>query len=295
MRTYDTLLQADDGVDLFVRRFEPARFWQDRSLLIVHGMSEHGHRYEHVARFAAEQGWAVIIPDLRGHGRSGGAHTHIDDFSEYVADLRRVVEAVRLPPESTVILGHSMGGLIAARFMQEFPGSAAALGLVSPLLGLELSLSPLTIALGRILSVVRPQSRFYKRIAPENTTRNPEVLARRAQDPLIHPSVTAAWYFAMRAGLRAAWEAADRLFCPVLVMQAGADLVVDPAAAEPWLAKVASSDKTLRVFPEHYHELLNETDWAHTLGDMLRWFDRYVVNVADEAVALQPARQGSLP
>src|SRR5580698_11022994 len=166
MRAVEAYLQAEDGVGLFVRRFEPRTRDADRWLVLVHGMSEHGQCYEHVARSAVARGWNVVIPDLRGHGRSGGEHIHVNDFSEYVADLRRIFEWGRLVSHKTVIVGHSMGGLISARFVQQFPDYVSALALISPLLGVQVKVNPLTVALARVLSVVRPKSRFRKKIDP---------------------------------------------------------------------------------------------------------------------------------
>ncbi len=137
MRVEDAFLKADDGVALFVRRFEPASRDADRSVLLVHGMSEHGQCYQHVAESMVARGWNVVVPDLRGHGQSGGDHIHVNDFSEYVADLKQVFDASGLRSQNTVLVGHSMGGLISARFVQQFPRWKCRLcsGPASPLLG----------------------------------------------------------------------------------------------------------------------------------------------------------------
>lgn len=283
VRAVAAYLRADDGVNLFVRRFEPVSRDSDRALLLIHGMSEHGQCYEHVARAAVARGWNVVVPDLRGHGRSGGAPIHVNDFSEYVGDLRRVFDWAGLCSQNTVLVGHSMGGLISARFVQQFPDCVTAMALLSPLLGIRVRISPWTIALGRVLSVVRPRSRFRKRTLPEHSSRNPLAVARGIQDPLIRHSVTAAWYFAMRTALQTAWDLAERIACPLLVLQAGSDLIVDPEAPEVWLQRVGSADKTLRVYEEHYHELLNELDWANTLSDMLDWLEQRLLGTPSAA------------
>ena len=290
MRFEEAFLKADDGTALFVRRFQPQSRDADRSVLLVHGMSEHGQCYQHVAESMVARGWNVVLPDLRGHGQSGGDPIHVNDFSEYVADLKQIFDETGLRSHNTVLVGHSMGGLISARFVQQFPQSVSALALLSPLLGMRLRISPVTVALARLVSIVRPRSRFRKRTRREDSTRNAEALNRGAADPLIGHSVTAAWYFAMRQALRTAWELAEQVTCPTLVMQAGADLIVDPAAPHGWLQKVASSDKMLRVFPDHYHELLNEIDWSNTLADLLDWLEQRLIVPTGTTLALPPAR-----
>jgi lysophospholipase len=273
MRAIEAYLQARDGVGLFVRRFEPRSRDADRWLFLVHGMSEHGQCYEHVARSAVARGWNVVLPDLRGHGRSGGEHIHVNDFSEYVADLRQIFDWGGLSAHNTVMVGHSMGGLISARFVQQFPDRVSALALLCPLLGMNIRVSPFMVGLGKMLSYVRPKSRFHKRTNPAHSSRDPVAVLRREGDPLIRHSLTAAWFFAMRSALRSAWDLAEQIACPLLVMQAGSDRVVDPQAPHKWIERVGSADKTLRVLPDHYHELLNEIDWSNTLADLLDWLE----------------------
>jgi lysophospholipase len=289
MKFEEAFLKAEDGVALFVRRFEPASRDADRSVLLVHGMSEHGRCYQHVAESMVARGWNVILPDLRGHGRSGGDHIHVNDFAEYVADLKRVLDASGVRAENTVLVGHSMGGLISARFVQQFPGRVSALALLSPLLGVRARISPFTVALARLISLVRPRSRFRKRTKREDSTRNEEALTRGDADRLIRESVTAAWYFAMRHALRTVWDLAEQISCPILVMQAGADLIVDPAAPQGWLQRVGSADKSLRMFPDHYHELLNEIDWSNTLADLLDWLEQRLVAPGGSLLRVAPA------
>ncbi len=296
MKFEEAFLKADDGIALFVRRYQPDSRDAERSVLLVHGMAEHGQCYQHVAESMVARGWNVVLPDLRGHGRSGGDHIHVDDFAEYVTDLKQIFDASGLRSQNTVLVGHSMGGLISARFVQQFPQCVSALALLSPLLGVRVRISPVTVALARLLSLVRPRSRFRKRTRREDSTRNQEALERGNADPLIRESVTAAWYFAMRHALHSAWDFAEQISCPTLVMQAGADLIVDPTAPNGWLQRVASSDKTIRMFPDHYHELLNEIDWSNTVADLLDWLEqRLIVPTGGGALSprVQPAPAGS--
>jgi lysophospholipase len=132
-----TLQSSDGDVELFVRRFEPVRRGNGRTLVIVHGAGEHAGRYGHFIRHVADAGWGVIAGDLRGHGRSGGVPTHLDHFDQYLADLDLIWDHYRLQAESTAVFGHSMGGLIGVRFCQTRPGRTSALVLSAPLLGLK--------------------------------------------------------------------------------------------------------------------------------------------------------------
>lgn len=265
---------ASDSANLFVRNCVPQPSDRcGRTLVVIHGTSEHGGRYLHVAKEAVARGWDVVIPDLRGHGRSDGISVHIDRFDRYLQDLDTIWQYFELNPERTAVMGHSFGGLVSIRFAETRPARLAALVPMSPLLGLRVKIDAVTLALGRLMSVIAPTTRFQSKVPPEHTTRNPEVLSRRSKDPLLRRSVTAAWFFQMKQALREAHEQAAAIEIPVLAMQAGDDLIVDPLAVAPWLEETSSADRTLKMLDEHYHELLNEEDWQETLSELLTWLE----------------------
>jgi lysophospholipase len=274
MKCTEFNVTANDSASLFVRSCtaRPADRC-GRTLVIIHGTSEHGGRYLHAAEAAVSRGWDVLIPDLRGHGRSDGIAVHIDRFDQYLQDLDTIWQYFELNPSRTAVLGHSFGGLVSIRFAETRASRLAALVPMSPLLGLRVKIDPLTYAIGRMMSVIAPTTRFQSKVPPEHTTRNAKALAKRASDPLLHRSVTASWFFQMKQALQDAHKDASAIVIPVLAMQAGADLIVDPLAVEPWLEKTGSSDRTLKILDEHYHELLNEEDWQETLNELLNWLD----------------------
>ncbi len=107
-------------------------------------------------------------------------------------------------------------------------------------------------------------------------------------DALVHRSVTARWFFAMRSGVQSAWKHANQIKVPILVLQAGADEIVDPKAPELWLENVPSPDKTFRPYPDHLHELLNEPDWPVTAGTIADWLD---ARIAPSRLAFAPQDQ----
>ena len=274
MKCTEFNVAANDSANLFVRSCTPPAIDRcGRTLVIIHGTSEHGGRYLHAAEKAVARGWDVLIPDLRGHGRSDGIAVHIDRFDQYLQDLDTIWQYFELNPERTAVMGHSFGGLVAIRFAETRPSRLAALVPMSPLLGLRVKIDPLTYAIGRMMSFVAPTTRFQSKVPPEHTTRNSEVLAKRASDPLLRRSVTASWFFQMKQALQDAHEDVSSIVVPILAMQAGADLIVDPLAVGPWLQKTGSSDRTLKILDEHYHELLNEEDWRETLTELLSWLE----------------------
>jgi len=271
MRNAEHCLRAQDGTSLFARSYEPENWRDGRTLVLVHGTSEHGGRYQHVIPHFLARGWRLILPDQRGHGRSGGVPTHVHRFEEYLADLDTFRAYFDWNPSTTGMVGHSMGGLVTARYLQTRPDAAAGVALLSPLFGLMVQVPWWTLLAGQLVAGLAPRTRFRSRVRPEDTTSNPQALAARFDDPLIHRSVTAGWFSAMKKEVSRVWRNAKKFETPVLVIQAGNDRIVDPLAPAYWLETIASPDRTLHVISDALHELLNEPQWQETASEISHW------------------------
>src|SRR5436305_8720490 len=106
-------------------------------VLIAHGYGEHVGRYERPADALVAAGAVVYAVDHVGHGKSEGERVLVADFEDVVTDLHALDETARRehPGRPVALLGHSMGGLIAARYAQRYGDSLAALVLSSPVIG----------------------------------------------------------------------------------------------------------------------------------------------------------------
>lgn len=271
MQYSESVVTAADGTKLFARVCRPATENRNSTVLLVHGACEHGERYQHVCELLTERGWNCIVADLRGHGQSQGVPMHVRRFEEYVDDINSLQRHFGLERDRTVLLGHSMGGLISIRYCQLFPKAVRSLVLISPLLRLAVRVPRLTVAMGKVLSHVAPRTRFRSRVDPRDTTRNEEAVLRRLEDPLVQRSVTAGWYFATQRALAEAWRDAPSLNLPLLLLQAGEDRIVCPQAPAEWLTRVSSGDATCRMLPGSLHELLNEPEWQETVDSIAGW------------------------
>jgi alpha-beta hydrolase superfamily lysophospholipase len=245
-----------------VRRWpapDPARL-----VVLVHGYGEHIGRYEHVAAALVDRGAAVAGPDHRGHGRSEGERALIEDFEPVVDDLHTVVEQERgdLP---VVMVGHSMGGLIATRYAQRHGEQLAGLVLTGPAVGLgpvvemwltapEVPADPIDVA---VLS------------------RDPAVGEAYAADPLVYHG---GW---KRPTLEA-FAAADRAIAdgpgfgdlPLLYIHGAEDQLVPVVLAQPVVERLAGPDSELYVVPSARHEVFNELDKDETIARVAGFADR---------------------
>jgi lysophospholipase len=275
-QTRSLVVPSADGTPLFVRVHRPLQRPADRTLLIVHGMGQHGGRFPRLVERAVGRGWCVVAGDLRGHGRSGGVATHLDRFEQYLADLDAVFETVPLDPERTAMFAHSMGGLATARFLQTRGVTVGGVVLSSPLLALRVKVPRLKETMGRVCALIAPRMRFQTKVRDSQVTSNAEAIEVRRSDPLSIHSVTAGWYFQVLDAVCEAWEDASRLTAPLVVLQGGRDSLVDPDAACRWMPRVGSTDKTLRILPDRLHELMHEPGWEEMFEGMFDWLDRRV-------------------
>ncbi len=274
MELVTTEIEGTGGIRLFVRDHRPPSGAAPRTVLCVHGLGEHGGRYEHFSEWLVERGFRVIIADLRGHGRSAGTRTHVMSFEEYPLDLGILWRHFQLERASTVLFGHSMGGLIAVRAVQTGVVEPAALVMTSPLLGLKLRVHPIKRLLGKLLVQILPKTRFRNGLDPSNMTRDARFAEERRNDPLIVRSVTASWFFAMQRAIVEAHHEAAKIRIPILAFRGMADETTDGDVLSTWLTKTNSPARDLVSLPMHVHEVFHESDWRDSMERMVEWLEQ---------------------
>ncbi|MGN7470088.1 lysophospholipase [Brevibacillus sp. SAFN-007a] len=251
------------------------------AIVLVHGTGEHHGRYEHVAAFLNRQGWDVYAEDLPGWGRSPGIKGHIDSFDAYVEKVREWTVAALDDSERkrpVFLLGHSLGGLIATRFVQAEKTAQELAGLIltSPCLQLKLEVPAWKAQAARWLDRFWPTLAMANGISPDMVSRDEAVQAAYRNDPLNYPKVSVRWFCELHKAMQTAWEERERLALPVLVLQAGDDSLVDADAVERFTAGI-QGQKTFRRFPGLRHEVLNEPEREDVLRQIGNWMEEIVV------------------
>jgi len=249
-------------------------------VVLVHGLGEHAARYDHVARRLNGQGFNVVGYDHRGHGRSPGPRGGIETAADLCADLGRVIEAARKEfAGPLVVVGHSLGGLIAGRFVAEGLAAAPA-AWWRPIDALVMSspaLDPGANAVQKfLLATVAP---LLPRLAVNNglkvdwISRDPAVVQAYAADPLVHDRITGRLGIFVAEQGPAVIAAASGWKTPTLLMWAGADRCVSPAGSAAFAAAAPRNVVTPREWPGLFHEIFNEPEHAEVLQVMADWLD----------------------
>lgn len=242
------------------------------TVVIAHGINEHGGRYEHVAERLVRDGWLVGIPDHRGHGLSGGRRAAVERYDDWITDLDGYIRGVLVDaPRPLFLLGHSLGGLIATVYALRHQHSLDGLILSSPAVMPPTDVSPAAMRAGRFLS--RWMSNLpVVSLHLDAISRDPAVVQAYRDDPLVHVGRMRA-----RTGAEALEAIAEvrggiaRLTLPVLLLQGTVDRLVDPGAAAWVDANISSSDRTLHIYEGLYHEVFNEPERETVLDDLASW------------------------
>jgi alpha-beta hydrolase superfamily lysophospholipase len=271
------------GVSIHWRRAEPPGRAPRGVVLVAHGYAEHVGRYREFVAHLVGRGLAVAALDHRGHGRSGGPRGHCLDFAELVADLRRLADEASgwWPGAPRLLFGHSMGGVVALRYLLRHPDTVRAAALSAPALRVLDAGPEILRRVATLVARVAPGVGFTARLDPDALARDPAVGAAYVADPLVHRRASAGFVRAFGAAQAAAIAEAPRLAVPLLVLQGDADRIVDPAAARE-LADRLTCPHELVMLPGYYHELLNEPEQERdrVLARLERWFDRWLASPA---------------
>lgn len=274
---------SKDGTRLYCQSWTPAEDPR-AALLIVHGLFEHSGRYGHVARWATDRGFACYALDYRAHGKSPGLRVHVDRFEEFVEDVEamraRVAEAH--PSLPRFILGHSQGGLITILSILAEPEGLAGAVLSSPFLGVHPESRPPApvVALAPLMSRIVPRLRVDGGAKPDYLCHDREVVDAYKADPLVSSKISTRFGTEVMAAQERALAEAGRLALPTLLMFAGDDHVVDPAATRRWAQAAPSSQLEVVEWERLWHELLNEPEKGEVLDRIGRFLDARLAAVA---------------
>ena len=265
-----TLVGAGDvPLGYWAQTVESAR----ASCLVVHGVGEHAGRYRHVA--AQLNAWSLTVwaLDYRGHGRSGGRRGHCETFDDLMGDVGCVLAQMQAshPQMPTVLLGHSLGGLLVLAYALDHPRAVQAVVASSPALDLSLQPAPVKLFFANTLGRLWPTLRVSNGVQPTWLSHDPAVVDAYRTDPLVHPWISLGGYLEIREAMARTRARAVDLAVPTLILQAGDDRLVSVGASRQFAAQVTSPGSAYREYAGFYHELFNEVGRDEVFADLHQW------------------------
>ena len=244
------------------------------AIVVVHGLGEHSGRYAEFGSRMAGYGISTFAMDLRGHGLSEGRRGHVASFDVFLQELdrfRREVEGLADFRVPMFLLGHSLGGLIALRYQEEYNGRFEGAIIVSPWLATAMTVPRWKANAAHALSRLLPALPLHAKIRAEHVSRDTDIVDAYRADPLVHDNVTPRFFSEVSNAMGLALQRSDRIVEPLLFMAAGDDRLVDTERSIRFARSLTVPDLTVKLYAGHYHELLNELDRASVHREIRDW------------------------
>lgn len=265
-------LDAKGDLRIFTRHW-PATGAPKASVVICHGVNSHGGQYIAAAQALASRGFAVTALDLRGRGKSEGERFYTESIDDYVSDVSQTIELARShhPEAPLFLLGHSAGGVTSVTYALDYQDRLA--GLICESFAFRVYAPNFALKLLEGASHIAPHAHVLK-LKMEDFSRDPEWVAQLNADPLtkgeVQPVQTVASF--ARAGERFEREF-SKITLPVLILHGTADKATRPDGSQQFFDEAGSTDKTLKLYEGHYHDLLNDLGKEQVLDDIVGWIE----------------------
>lgn len=266
------------GLNFLERRWDPPGEVRGH-VVIIHGFGEHSGRYQHIADFLNEEGFAVHAYDHRYHGQSPGKRGYIQSFTNLLNDLDNYLDHIRprfndLP---VVFLGHSMGGLVLSLYAETRTLDVDGLVFSSTLMQTPPDVSPLLLALAPYLSRIIPWAPAAD-LDPNFLSRDKQVVRAYEQDPLVyHGRIKVRTGSQINQSIQRAREKLHLISLPAYVIH-GTDDGLAPCDGSRYLyEQLGAEDKTLKIYEGGYHELFNDLEKTQVLDALRDWIVAHTI------------------
>jgi len=268
---------AADGTRLFFRSVEPQT--PKLHLVFIHGYSDHSGRYLHVFEALAKEGIATHAFDYRGHGRAEGRRGHCARFTDFLGDLATQISRVRsrIGQDTPLFLvAHSHGGLIALRWLIEQPQGILGAVITCPFMALGFDPPAIKVLAAKVIGQLIPTLPFGNELVAENLTHDEAFQQETREDPLYGHTTTPRWFTQVQAVQGEVQRRASEIVTPILMMQAGGDVIVSPAASKKVFDALSVPDKSWKEYPGMHHELLRETVRDEVMAETSSWLHAHL-------------------
>jgi alpha-beta hydrolase superfamily lysophospholipase len=271
----ESVFEGVGGLKIATRSWQPEG--KPRAVVIlVHGFNAHSGYMAWPAEQFTANGFTCYALDHRGRGKSEGERFYVEDFKDYLDDLDTFVNMARSenPKLPVYLIGHSAGGVISASYVYEHQDKID--GLICHSFAFDVGLPHLVQLALEGIGKLLPHVHVFS-LNNADFSRDPTHVDKMNNDPLIHkesqPAETAR---VMLLAAEALKEHMPNFKVPVLIIHGTEDHATRPAGSQYFYDHAGSSDKTLKLYEGHYHDLLADVDKEKVMGDILAWLDERV-------------------
>lgn len=271
----ESTFEGVGGLKIFTRAWQPEK--NPRAVVvIVHGFNSHSGQYLWVGEQFAKNGLATYALDLRGRGRSEGERYYVEKIEDYTDDIETLVRQAKAenPDLPVFLFGHSAGGVTACIYTLDHQTEID--GLICESFAYELPVPDIVLSFIKGLSYITPHTHVFS-LHNKDFTRDPQKVEEMDNDVLIkgesQPAQTGK--VLVNAAERLT-EEFPKITLPVLILHGTEDKATKPSGSQHFYENAGSSDKTLKLYEGHFHDMLNDFDKEIVMADILNWIDERI-------------------
>ncbi len=287
----ESTFEGVGGLKIFYRSWQPEGKTRG-VVVIVHGFNSHSGQYLWVGEQFAAKDLAAYAIDLRGRGRSEGERYYVEKMEDYTDDVATLVRTAKSenPGLPVFVLGHSAGGVVSCVYALDHQSEID--GLICESFAYDLPVPGFILTLLKGFDHIAPHAHVYT-LKNKDFSRDPLVVDSMNNDPLIKGESEST------QTARVMIDASSRLHrefplikLPVLILHGTADKATNPSGSQFFYDTTGSTDKTLKLYEGHYHDLLNDVDKEVVMADINDWIDARVPAIQTKSVgATNPIAQ----
>lgn len=243
-------------------------------IALVHGFAEHSERYHHVAEFFANDGYAMVGYDRRGHGKSDGKRGHTTNYEAFLEEIDQLVDysRKRYPGKPIILYGHSMGGNLVLSYVLRRKPELKAILVTAPWIRLAFEPSAALVTIGKLTRRLMPTFTQNNQLDTKHLSRDVAVGEQYVADPLVHDKITSTTGIEMLESCDWLLSNAGEIPAPLLVMHGTGDKIISIEGTRDFLKK-SSGNITFKEWEGAYHEIHNEINKEEVLQYALDWMN----------------------
>ncbi|MBL7716192.1 MAG: lysophospholipase [Bdellovibrionales bacterium] len=248
-----------------------------RAVAVLHGMGEHGGRYQHFTHYLQSNVDTVVCLDHLGHGRSEGLRGHIDHFDRLTDDAGIFLDFVHarlkeIHQKSEVhLFAHSLGGHIGLRLLLKGRKDLASAAISAPFLGLKGKVPAVKAAAAKVLAKIGPWIQLDTALDVNTISRDPAVLKAYQTDRLVHSKMTPGFWDQTLHAIEDTLANTTLIQAPVEFFIPLADGLIDADVSTAYFDRMRALEKSLKTFPGCHHEIFNDLGKEKAFSDLNYW------------------------
>jgi Lysophospholipase len=241
-------------------------------IVIAHGLCEHLNRYDYFTESLNADGYSVYRYDQRGHGKSEGKKVFFHDFNEMPDDADVIINLAREESngKKVFLFGHSMGGETVTLYGEKYPGKTDGIITSGALTHYN---DPI---LGDQFPMIAPEDAYVPNALGSGVCSDPKVIEAYVNDPLVEKQISVSLINQIYEGVQWIKAHMDQFVDPVLILHGANDGLVSAKDSLEFFDEIKSEDKSLRIYANIFHEILNEPCKDEIIADILLWLKKRI-------------------